>query len=139
MIQRSVAEEDPEPKAISCYGLYLPRIGSEMWLRERGSPLSCLLCLDSPISSTRGFIFSPGWDLEAYSTCSPRLNLRPSCSSPSQVIQAICHSREPQWSKPRLEAGRRRGTRMTCEVPGVLSTRRVTDALRSHPRGYQRE
>jgi hypothetical protein len=33
MIQRSVAEDDPEPKAISCYGLYLPQIGGEMWLR----------------------------------------------------------------------------------------------------------
>ena len=24
LIQRSVAKDDPEPKAISCYGLYLP-------------------------------------------------------------------------------------------------------------------
>src|SRR5919107_2727797 len=48
---------------------------------------------------------SPGWDLEAYSACPPRLNLRPSCSSPpAQAIRAICHSREPQRSMPRLEA-----------------------------------
>ena len=41
MIQRSVAENDPEPKAISCYGLYLPRIGGEMWLRfVDGRPVS---------------------------------------------------------------------------------------------------
>jgi hypothetical protein len=32
MIQRSVAKDDPDPKAISCYGLYLPEIG-ETWLR----------------------------------------------------------------------------------------------------------
>ena len=32
MIQQSVAKDDPEPKAISCYGLYLPRLG-DMWLR----------------------------------------------------------------------------------------------------------
>ncbi len=32
MIQRSVAKDDPEPKAISCYGLYPPEI-DETWLR----------------------------------------------------------------------------------------------------------
>jgi hypothetical protein len=83
-------------------------------------PLSCLLSLNSPISSTRGFIFSPGWDREAYLACPSRLNLRPSCSSPPpQVIQTICHSREPQRSKPWLEASQRRGARIPCEVPGV--------------------
>jgi hypothetical protein len=25
LIQQSVAKDDPEPKAISCYGLYLPQ------------------------------------------------------------------------------------------------------------------
>ncbi len=30
LIQRSVAKEDPEPKAISCYGLYLPEM-DETW------------------------------------------------------------------------------------------------------------
>jgi hypothetical protein len=33
MIQHSVAKDDPDPKAISCYGLYLPEIGGETWLR----------------------------------------------------------------------------------------------------------
>jgi hypothetical protein len=32
LIQQSVAKDDPEPKAISCYGLYLPEFG-DMWLR----------------------------------------------------------------------------------------------------------
>jgi hypothetical protein len=32
LVQRSLAKDDPEPKAISCYGLYLPEIGY-MWLR----------------------------------------------------------------------------------------------------------
>ena len=32
LLQRSVAKDDPEPKAISCYGLYLPEIG-DTWLR----------------------------------------------------------------------------------------------------------
>jgi hypothetical protein len=40
LIQRSVAKEDPEPKAISCYGLYLPQIG-DTWLRfVDGRPIS---------------------------------------------------------------------------------------------------
>jgi hypothetical protein len=41
MIQQSVAKDDPDPKAISCYGLYLPQIGGEMWLRfVDGRPVS---------------------------------------------------------------------------------------------------
>jgi transposase len=32
LLQRSVAKDDPEPKAVSCYGLYLPEIG-DTWLR----------------------------------------------------------------------------------------------------------
>jgi len=40
LIQRSVAKDDPEPKAISCYGLYLPEIG-DTWLRfVDGRPIS---------------------------------------------------------------------------------------------------
>jgi hypothetical protein len=42
LIQRSVAKEDPEPKAISCYGLYLPGI-DETWLRfVDGRPVSSI-------------------------------------------------------------------------------------------------
>lgn len=32
LVQRSVAKDDPNPKAISCYGLYLPEL-EETWLR----------------------------------------------------------------------------------------------------------
>ena len=43
MVQRSVAKDDPDPKAISCYGLYLPRLGGEMWLRfVDGRPVSSI-------------------------------------------------------------------------------------------------
>src|SRR5215204_2156536 len=42
LIQKSVAKDDPEPKAISCYGLYLPQIG-DTWLRfVDGSSLSSI-------------------------------------------------------------------------------------------------
>jgi transposase len=42
LIQRSVATDDPEPKAISCYGLYLPQIG-DTWLRfVDGRPISSI-------------------------------------------------------------------------------------------------
>ena len=42
LIQRSVAKEDPEPKAISCYGLYLPEM-DQTWLRfVDGRPLSSI-------------------------------------------------------------------------------------------------
>jgi hypothetical protein len=32
LVQRSAAKDDPDPKAISCYGLFLPELG-ETWLR----------------------------------------------------------------------------------------------------------
>jgi hypothetical protein len=42
LIQRSLAKDDPEPKAISCYGLYLPEI-DETWLRfVDGRPVSSI-------------------------------------------------------------------------------------------------
>ncbi len=41
LLQRSVAKDDPDPKAISCYGLYLPKIDAETWLRfVEGRPVS---------------------------------------------------------------------------------------------------
>src|SRR5918995_125857 len=44
MIQRSVAKDDPEPKAVSCYGLYLPRETlDDIWLRfVDGRPVSSI-------------------------------------------------------------------------------------------------
>jgi hypothetical protein len=42
LIQQSVAKDDPEPKAISCYGLYLPEFG-DTWLRfVDGRPVSSI-------------------------------------------------------------------------------------------------
>ena len=42
LIQRSVAKADPDPKAISCYGLYMPEL-SETWLRfVDGRPVSSI-------------------------------------------------------------------------------------------------
>ena len=42
LVQRSVAKDDSEPKAISCYGLYVPEIG-ETWLRfVDGRPVSSI-------------------------------------------------------------------------------------------------
>ena len=43
LLQKSVAKDDPEPKAISCYGLYLPGIDGETWLRfVDGRPVSSI-------------------------------------------------------------------------------------------------
>ena len=40
LIQQSVAKDDPDPKAISCYGLYLPEL-DQTWLRfVDGRPVS---------------------------------------------------------------------------------------------------
>jgi len=42
MVQKSVAKDDPDPKAISCYGLYLPRL-EDMWIRfVDGRPVSSI-------------------------------------------------------------------------------------------------
>lgn len=42
LLQRSVAKEDPEPKAVSCYGLYLPEIGETRLRFVDGRPVSSL-------------------------------------------------------------------------------------------------
>ena len=40
LVQQSVAKDDPDPKAISCYGLYLPEF-DQTWLRfVDGRPVS---------------------------------------------------------------------------------------------------
>jgi hypothetical protein len=42
LVQRSVAKDDPEPKAISCYGLHLPETG-QTWIRfVDGRPVSSI-------------------------------------------------------------------------------------------------
>ncbi len=42
LVQQSVAKDDPDPKAISCYGLYLPGL-EETWLRfVDGRPVSAI-------------------------------------------------------------------------------------------------
>jgi hypothetical protein len=42
LLQKSVEKDDPEPKAISCYGLYLPEFG-DTWLRfVDGRPVSSI-------------------------------------------------------------------------------------------------
>jgi DDE superfamily endonuclease len=43
LIQRSVAKDDPEPKAVSCYGLYVPELDEQTWLRfVDGRPVSSI-------------------------------------------------------------------------------------------------
>jgi transposase len=43
LVQRSVAKDDPEPKAISCYGVYLPELDEATWLRfVDGRPVSSI-------------------------------------------------------------------------------------------------
>ena len=42
LVQHSVAKDDPDPKAISCYGLYVPEF-SDTWLRfVDGRPVSSI-------------------------------------------------------------------------------------------------
>jgi hypothetical protein len=43
LLKRSVSKDDPEPKAVSCYGLYLPEIDGQTWLRfVEGRPVSSI-------------------------------------------------------------------------------------------------
>ena len=48
LVQKSVAKEDPKPKAISCYGLYVPQLDGQTWLRfVDGRPVSPITRRDS--------------------------------------------------------------------------------------------
>jgi hypothetical protein len=41
LLQKEPRKDDPEPKALSCYGLYLPELAEETWLRfVDGRPVS---------------------------------------------------------------------------------------------------
>lgn len=44
LVQQSVAKDDPEPKAVSCYGLYLPELfDGQTWIRfVDGRPVSSI-------------------------------------------------------------------------------------------------
>src|SRR5919106_1733126 len=43
LVQRSVEKDDPEPKAISCYRLYVPELDGETWIRfVDGRPVSSI-------------------------------------------------------------------------------------------------
>jgi hypothetical protein len=45
LLQKEPRKDDPEPKALSCYGLYLPEL-EESWLRfVDGRPLSAITTL----------------------------------------------------------------------------------------------
>jgi hypothetical protein len=60
LIQQSVAKEDPEPKAICCYGLYLPELG-DTWLRfVDGRPVSSITT-QSPVGTYPGRS-GDGWE-----------------------------------------------------------------------------
>jgi hypothetical protein len=40
LVEQSVAKDDPDPKAISCYGLYVPEF-EKVWVRfVEGRPVS---------------------------------------------------------------------------------------------------
>ena len=102
--------------------LRMPEISSAL----SASRLS--LSLDSPISPTRGFILSGLGSRSLLGLTSRDRNPRPSCSSPpAQAIQSICHSRDPQRSKPWPEAGRRRGATIPCKVPGTPPHLKIPD------------
>ena len=50
LIEQSVAKDDPDPKAISCYGLYVPGL-EKVWVRfVDGRPVSSI----TPPASFRG-------------------------------------------------------------------------------------
>jgi DDE superfamily endonuclease len=43
LLQQSIPKDDPEPKAVSCYALYLPEIDGQTWLRfVDGRPVSSI-------------------------------------------------------------------------------------------------
>jgi hypothetical protein len=43
LVQQSLEKDDPDPKAISCYGLYLPELKESSWLRfVDGRPVSAI-------------------------------------------------------------------------------------------------
>jgi DDE superfamily endonuclease len=43
LLQKEAKKDEPDPKALSCYGLYLPELGGATWLRfVDGRPVSAI-------------------------------------------------------------------------------------------------
>jgi transposase len=43
LLQKEAKKDDPDPKALSCYGLYMPELGGSTWLRfVNGRPVSAI-------------------------------------------------------------------------------------------------
>jgi hypothetical protein len=64
LLQKEASKDDPEPKALSCYGLYLPEL-EQTWLRfVDGRPVSAI----TPRSSFAGA--AAGSEREARGLCS---------------------------------------------------------------------
>ena len=43
LLQKEASKDDPDPKALSCYGLYVPELGGSTWLRfVDGRPVSAI-------------------------------------------------------------------------------------------------
>jgi transposase len=53
LLEKKAAKDDPEPKALACYGMYLPGIG-ETWLRfVDGRPVSAITTQSSSLGAAR--------------------------------------------------------------------------------------
>ncbi len=43
LVEKGAARDDPDPKALSCYGLFIPEVGQTTWLRfVDGRPVSAI-------------------------------------------------------------------------------------------------
>ena len=96
LIQRSVPKDDPEPKAVSCYGLYLPEL-DDTWLRfVDGRPVSSITRRGSFRGVARG---------------SKRL-ARESCFSPGITPVGISPGRSDSGSEGTTEKSKRAAAKL---------------------------
>jgi hypothetical protein len=137
LIQQSVEKDDPDPKAISCYGLYVPEL-EKMWLRfVDGRPVSSVTtqflrwcCQKLEVAGKRVWVLI--WDNASWHTSKEvrewiaSHNRRVKASGKGvRIISCLLPKKSP-WLNP-IEPKWVHGKRRVVEADGLLTAWELAD------------
>lgn len=139
LIQQSVAKEDPDPKAISCYGLYLPEL-DDTWLRfVDGRPVSSITtqflswCCEKLEASGKKVLLLI-WDNASWHVskevrrCLGKHNRRVKMSSEGVRIVSCLLPKQSPWLNA-IEPKWVHGKRKVVEPDGLLGTYELAERV----------
>ncbi len=139
LVEQSVAKDDPEPKAISCYGLFLPEL-EKMWLRfVDGRPVSpittrFLSWCSEKLAAVGKKVWVLIWDNASWHTSK---EVRIWISAHNQKVKNGAHGvriigcllpKKSPWLNP-IEPKWVHGKRRVVEADGLLSTYQLAERV----------